>query len=111
MPEIETLQIKSYARSALHIYVIALRLEQLTLTRDQFLNAIQDAGIGVAVHYMALHLQPFYARTYGLKPEDFPVATSYSERIITLPLYPRMTEKDLERVAGTVTDLIKRHRR
>ena len=109
--EIETLQIREDVRSALHIYVIALRLDQLTVTRDQFLNALQESGIGSAVHYVPLHLQPFYAKTYDLNPEDFPIATDYAERILTLPLYPRMAEADVDRVAEEVVGLIKKYRR
>ena len=109
--EIETLQIKGHVRSALHIYVIALRLECLTVTRDEFLNAVQEAGIGAAVHYVPLHLQPFYAKTFKLKPEDFPVATNYADRILTLPLYPRMTETEVDRVIEVVCNLIKRYRK
>ena len=108
---IETLQIRDHVRSALHIYVVALRLDQLTVNRDQFLNAVQELGIGSAVHYIPLHLQPFYAKTYDLKPEAFPIATDYAERILTLPLYPRMAEADVDRVAEAVIGLIKKFRR
>lgn len=111
VPELETLQTRDYTRHAHHIYVIMLRLEQLTLTRDQFLNAIQAEGIGVAVHFSALHLQPLYMKEFGTRPEDLPVATRFSERILSLPLYPKMSTADVERVIHTVTKLIAKHRR
>jgi len=109
--EIETLEVKDYGESAYHIYVIALRLDKLNISRDEFLNALQSSGIGVAVHFIALHLQPYYAKTFNLKPEDFPVATDYSNRILTLPLYPKMTQKELDRVINTVVEIINKHKK
>jgi dTDP-4-amino-4,6-dideoxygalactose transaminase len=109
--EIETLEVKDYAESGHHIYVIALRLNKLNLSRDEFLNAMQSAGIGVAVHFIALHLQPYYANTFNLEPEDFPVATDYSNRIISLPLYPKMTKGEVDRVINTVIELINKHKK
>ena len=109
--ELETLVVRDYATHAHHIYVVSLRLECLTIDRDGFLDAIQSAGIGVALHYVALHLQPYYVKNFNTKPQDFPIASNYSERVISLPLYPKMSSADVERVIGTVKDLIKKFRR
>ena len=109
--ELETPVVRDYATPAHHIYVLSLRLERLTIDRDGFLDAIQSTGIGVALHYVALHLQPYYVKNFNTKPQDFPVASNYSERVITLPLYPKMSSADVERVIGTVKDLIKKFRR
>jgi dTDP-4-amino-4,6-dideoxygalactose transaminase len=111
VPELETLAVRDYVTSAHHIYIIALQLECLTVDRDGFLDAIQSAGIGVAVHYVALHLQPYYVKNFNTKPQDFPIASNYSERVISLPLYPKMSSADVERVIGTVKDLVKKFRR
>ena len=109
--ELETPVVRDYATHAHHIYVGSLRLECLTIDRDGFLDAIQSAGIGVALHYVALHLQPYYVKNFNTKPQDFPIASNYSERVISLPLYPKMSSADVERVIGTVKDLIKKFRR
>jgi dTDP-4-amino-4,6-dideoxygalactose transaminase len=109
--ELETLAVRDYATHAHHLYVISLHLERLTIDRDGFLDAIQSTGIGVALHYVALHLQPYYVKNFNTKPQDFPIASNYSERVITLPLYPKMSSADVERVIGTVKDLIKKFRR
>ena len=109
--ELETLAVRDYATHAHHLYVISLHLERLTIDRDGFLDAIQFTGIGVALHYVALHLQPYYVKNFNTKPQDFPIASNYSERVITLPLYPKMSSADVERVIGTVKDLIKKFRR
>jgi dTDP-4-amino-4,6-dideoxygalactose transaminase len=111
IPELETLQTREYAESSHHLYIISLRLEQLTVSRDQFIDAIQSTGIGVAVHYKGLHLQPYYQKEWGILKDQFTLATYYSERIISLPLYPLMSTRDIERVIGVVTDLIVRYRR
>ena len=111
VPELEILETREYAEPSFHLYIISLRLEQLTVTRDEFINAIQSTGIGVAVHYRALHLQPFFQKEFGTRQEDFPVATRYSESVISLPLYPRMSVKQIERVIGVVTELVTHFRR
>ena len=110
VPGLEVLETREYAESSYHLYVITLQLEQLTVTRDEFIDAIQSAGIGVAVHYRALHLQPYFQKEFRTRLDTFPVATLYSESIISLPLYPRMSVKDVERVIGVVTDLVTRYR-
>ncbi|GJL78045.1 MAG: spore coat protein [Nitrospinaceae bacterium] len=111
VPEIKTLVTRSYAKSAYHLYIIALNLDRLTITRDQFVDEIQARGIGVGVHYVGLHLQPFYRKEFHTGPQDCPVATDYSERVLTLPLYPKMTPREVNRVIETVTDIITQSRR
>ncbi len=111
VPELEVLETREYAEPSHHLYVISLQLEQLTVTRDEFIDAIQSTGLGVAVHYRALHLQPYFQKEFRARLDTFPVATHYSESIISLPLYPRMSVKDVERVIGVVTDLVTRYRR
>ena len=111
IPELEILETRDYAEHSFHLYIIALRIEQLSITRDAFIDELQSAGIGVAVHYHALHLQPFYKKEFGSRLEMYPVATNYSNRIISLPLYPRMSVKQVEYVIGVVTKLILSHRR
>jgi dTDP-4-amino-4,6-dideoxygalactose transaminase len=111
IPELETLQTKNYAEPSHHLYIISLRLEQLTVSRDRFIDAIQSTGIGVAVHYKGLHLQPYYQKKYWILKYQFAIATDYSERVISLPLYPLMSIRDIERVIGVVADLIVRYRR
>ena len=111
VPELETLETRDYAELSHHLYIIALRLDQLSITRDEFIDAIQSAGIGVAVHYKAIHLQPFYAKEFSTQLATYPIATSYSYRIISLPLYPRMSIDDIERVIEVVTEVVSRNRR
>jgi UDP-4-amino-4,6-dideoxy-N-acetyl-beta-L-altrosamine transaminase len=105
--EIITPAERSYVKSAWHIYVIQLRLEKLKVDRRKIFEALQKEGLGVQVHYIPLHLQPFYRKKFGCKFSDFPVAENYYQRAITLPLFPRTTNKDVARVIKTVKELIK----
>jgi perosamine synthetase len=98
-------------RSAWHLYPLRLRLSRLTLERFAFVEALQQAGVGASVHWRPLHLHPYYRETYGLRAGEFPVASTEWERLVSLPIFPSMTEDELERVAEVVRTLVSRHRR
>lgn len=111
MPEIGRLAIQESVRPAYHLYVIVLRTEELSRSRDEILDAIQKENIGVGVHFRALHLQPFYRDTYGFTPGHLPVAEDVTDRILSLPLYPAMTDDDVADTIAAVTRVIARSRR
>jgi UDP-4-amino-4,6-dideoxy-N-acetyl-beta-L-altrosamine transaminase len=104
--EIITPTERNYVKSAWHIYVIQLCLERLKTGRKEIFEALQKAGIGVQVHYLPLHLQPFYKRKFGYKIGDFPIAEKYYQRAITLPLFPKMTNKEVGQVIKTIKKII-----
>jgi dTDP-4-amino-4,6-dideoxygalactose transaminase len=83
----------------------------LSADRDQVMQAIQAENVGVGVHFRAVHLQPYYAETFGFQRGDFPHAEYYSDRTISLPLYPRMTDRDADDVIEAVRTVIARFRR
>ena len=94
---------------AWHLYV--LRLADVpggpagggpALPRDRFIERLFEAGIGCSVHYIPLHLQPYWRDRYGLRPGQFPNSQRAYERMLSLPLYTRMTESDVARVAGAL---------
>ena len=111
MPEIGRLAIQESVRPAYHLYVIVLRTEELSRSRDEILDALQKENIGVGVHFRALHLQPFYRDTYGFTPGHLPVAEDVTDRILSLPLYPAMTDDDVADTIAAVTRVIARSRR
>jgi len=82
--------------SAWHLFVIKLRLERLSKDRRQIYELLRQRGIGVNVHYIPVHLQPFYREKFGYKAGDFPKAEDYYQRAITLPLYPGMHDQDVD---------------
>ncbi|HTC94828.1 MAG TPA: DegT/DnrJ/EryC1/StrS family aminotransferase [Terriglobales bacterium] len=94
-----------------HLFPIKLRLERLAIDRNQFIEKLQLAGIGFSVHWRPLHLHPYYAETFGWRPEQFPVATALWERLISLPIFPAMTESEMECVASTVREICEENRR
>lgn len=89
-----------------HLYTLLLDTNRLGISRDQFLKQMTRANIGVGVHYIALHLHPFYQQTYGYKPGDFPNAEWTSERTVSLPLSPKLKEKDVRDVIAAVTKIL-----
>jgi dTDP-4-amino-4,6-dideoxygalactose transaminase len=84
------------SKSAHHLLVILLRTEQLTADRDTIVRALRAENIGTGIHFRALHLHPFYREAFGFMPGSYPVAEWASERLFSLPLYPRMTPDDLQ---------------
>jgi len=97
---------KSYAKSAWHIYVIQLQGEKLINERKNIFDEFHKENIKVQVHYMPLHLHPFYKNNFGYKPGDFPVAEKYYRGAITLPLFPGMKNEEINRVVKTVKKII-----
>ena len=77
-------------------------------TRDELLDGLTAHNIGTGVHYRGVHLHPFYRDTYHLRPEDFPVASLISDRTLSLPLSPKMTEADQDDVVAALTELLRK---
>jgi dTDP-4-amino-4,6-dideoxygalactose transaminase len=111
LPEIQIPISASNDQHAWHLYIIQLQLERLKIDRAQFINALSDHNIGTSVHFIPLHLHPFYRDTFAYRLTDFPQASSAFERIISLPIYPSMKEESVDYVIGTVKKLIEEHRR
>ncbi len=84
---------------AWHLYVVELT-DAAPITREAFIESLYADGIGCSVHYIPLHQHPYWKEHYGLKAEDFPHSQRAFERIVSLPLYTRMTEADVRRVAA-----------
>lgn len=95
-------------RNAYHLYPIVVMTERLNITRDEIIDAIQAANIGVGVHFRAAHTLAFYKRYFAGADLGLKNAEYASERLISLPLYPKMTLDDVDYVAITVKDIIKR---
>ncbi len=111
VPEIVCPSAADHVQHAWHLYVIQLDLEALRIDRNEFIAQLQRAGIGCSVHFIPLHLHPYYRDSYGYKPADFPTAQAAFERIVSLPLYPKMTEADIQRVITVVRNIVKGNRR
>ena len=86
---------------AWHLYVLRVA-DDSAVGRDALIERLFEAGIGCSVHYVPLHLQPYWRDRYGLRPENFPHSQHAYERLLSLPIYTRMTDADVERVVGAV---------
>ena len=111
MPEIERPAVGPAVRHAWHLYPIRLRLEALSIDRARFIQELRDRQIGTSVHFIPLHTQPFYAGRYGYRRGDFPVAEAEFARLISLPIYSRMSADDVASVIDAVADVVEGHRR
>lgn len=96
---------------AWHLFVARLRLECLTISRDRFIKELKERGIGVGVHFIPLHVHRYYRDTYGYQATDFPVAWEEYQRILSLPLYPSMSDQDSAAVVEAVWDVSSRFKR
>ena len=88
-----------------HLYVVRLA-DAAVVSREAFIEALFGAGIGCSVHYIPLHLQPYWRDRYGLSAAQFPHSQHAYERLVSLPMYPRMTEADVLRVAAAARDAL-----
>lgn len=96
----------SGCESAWHLFVIRLRLERLRVNRDQVYQALRAEGIGVNVHYIPVHLHPYYRQRFGWRPGQFPAAEQAFQRLLTLPLFPRMSDRDVEDVIAAIQKVV-----
>lgn len=103
--------VSPYIQHAWHLYVVLIEPERLSITRDRLIEELRQRGIGTAVHFIPLHLHPYYQNSWGYRPGQFPVAERHFERCISLPLYPTMTGYDVDRVVDTLRQLGRQFRR
>ncbi len=111
VPEIVAPVVKDHVRHAWHLYTIRLDLQRLTIDRGQFIEALRRENIGTSVHFIPLHLHPYYRERYGFKQGDFPVAEAAYHSIVTLPCYPKMSMQDVEDVIRAVEKVVTESRR
>lgn len=121
--QLEELQVpteRPQVEHAWHLYVLRLNLEcfqpsalsgQRSSVRDRFIEELRLRNIGTSVHFIPVHLHPYYRDKYGYRPEDFPVAYREYQRIVSLPLYPRMSDQDVQDVIDAVVDAVETLRR
>jgi dTDP-4-amino-4,6-dideoxygalactose transaminase len=106
LPQLETPPEPTYIEHAWHLYILRLHLEHLSISRDAFIQELAQVNIGTSVHFIPLHLHPFYRDTYYLKADDFPVALRAYQRAVSLPIYPGMKDEDVEDVIAAVEYLV-----
>jgi len=96
---------------AWHLYMLRLNPERLSIDRARFIELLKTYNIGASVHFIPLHLHPYYRETYGYRPEDYPVAYAQYLREISLPIYSKMSDEDVNDVITAVRTIVSEHRR
>ncbi|MCB1034211.1 MAG: DegT/DnrJ/EryC1/StrS aminotransferase family protein, partial [Acidobacteria bacterium] len=94
-----------------HLFLIKLRLDRLTIDRNAFSEELRRRGIGHSVHWRPLHCHPYYAETFAWREEHLPVASAVWPRILTLPLFPSMTDEEHAIVVEALREICQEHRR
>ena len=102
MAEIITPPESDNVKAVYHLYVIQLQPERLKIGRKEIFEALRQKNIGIHVHYLPVHLHPYYRREFGYKVGDYPKAEGYYERTLTLPAFPKMSDDDVAYVIDTV---------
>lgn len=92
-------------RHAWHLYTLRINADKLRIGRDQFIDHLRAHKIGTSVHFIPLHIHPYYRDTYGYKSQDYPVAYREYQRIISLPIYSRMNDQDVQDVVEAVQSI------
>ncbi|HZP21905.1 MAG TPA: DegT/DnrJ/EryC1/StrS family aminotransferase [Terriglobales bacterium] len=98
------------SRHACHLYTPLLQLEQIGATREQIIAALDAENIGVGIHYVSVHRQPYYRQRFGFRDADFPNATSVGERTLSLPLSAAMSEQDVDDVAAALRRIFRHYK-
>mgnify|MGYP000107445955 CR=1 FL=1 len=96
---------------AWHLFLLRLRPEMLRIGRDAFIEELRARNIGTSVHFIPLHLHPYYRDVWGYRAGAFPAAEAAYERTVSLPLYPALGERDVDDVIAAVHDVVRCHRR
>ena len=110
-PAFQTPVTRSDVTHAWHLYVLRLNEARLTIDRNQFIEQLNERNIGTSVHFIPIHLHSHYAKKYGWQAEDFPVALENYNRMLSLPLSPKMTDQDVTDVIHAVTAVATNARR
>ena len=98
--------VPDYTTHCWHLYVLRIVPELLTIDRDQFIVELNERNVGTSVHFIPVHNMSAYQKRFGFLDSDFPMAQKHFERIISLPLYPTMTDEQVDYVIAAVTDIV-----
>ena len=99
------------AEHSWHLYILRLRPDMLSISRDEFIEQLKAAGIGTSVHFIPLHQHPYYIQQYGYQQGDFPQAEDSFSRCISLPIYPDLSEAQRVQVVEAVSKIVSRSRK
>jgi len=99
--------VKKNSGHAFHLYPLQIKFENLKINKIEYFNKLRKAGINCQVHYIPVHLQPYYKNNFRFKPGDFPISEKFYEREISIPMYPSLDDTDLNYISGKIIDTVK----
>jgi dTDP-4-amino-4,6-dideoxygalactose transaminase len=102
LEEVVTPTVRPDRSSSWHLYILRLRLYRLSIDRESFIRKLQHRGVACSVHFIPLHLQPYYRRAYGCRIGDYPHAEQEYHSCLSLPIFPGMTDREINHVIATV---------
>ena len=105
---VSTPKVAANVEHAYHLYPALLNLEKFNVGKSEIFQALQAEGLNLQVHYYPVPLQPYYKQRYGFKAGDFPVAERFYEREISMPVYPSLTDEDLNEIVSRFHGVLKR---
>jgi len=104
-------EIRPGIKTAWHLYVIKIKPEMLKINRDEFIRQLSALGVSASVHFIPLYRHLFYKKAYGYSPKDFPNCEWLYKRIISLPIYPGMQDKEIDYVTDSVRKICDKYKR
>ena len=94
------------SKHAYHLYPLQIKFDELKISKKDFFAKMREKNIFLQVHYVPVHLQPFYRKNFGFKAGDFPIAERFYERELSIPIYPSLEGKDLSYISKTIIDTL-----
>jgi perosamine synthetase len=110
LPQMQPLALRAGVFHAYHLYVVQLNFEWLQADRGRVFTALRAQGIGANVHYIPVHLHPYYRQRFGTKLGDCPIAEAAYERLMSLPIFPAMMDEEIGRTIKTVTKVVEQYK-
>jgi dTDP-4-amino-4,6-dideoxygalactose transaminase len=111
MPELQTPFRRADSQHAWHLYMLRLNGDSLKIDRGRFVEELKARNIGASVHFIPLHVHPYYRELYGLKSDDYPVAYREYLREVSLPIYSKMSDEDVRYVITAVQEIVEQNRK
>ena len=92
---------------AYHLYPLQIDFNKLSLTKTEFFEKMKQVGINLQVHYIPVHLQPFYKSNYGFTLGDYPISENFYKQTVSIPVYPSLTNAEIEKVVTDITKFVR----
>lgn len=99
-------EVAKYAKHAYHLYTLQIKFDKIKISKIELFKRLAASGINCQVHYIPVHLQPYFSKNFGFKKGDYPVAEKFYEREISIPLHPLLNKKDLSFISKEILRLL-----